>query len=77
MDIEFKRVDPVEVTKTDNDKQERVSPVKVTKTDKDKQERVLWVKEAMADTMAATKEDLKNLTYEVNPFIKKVEEKTY
>ena len=67
----------IDVTKTDNDKQERVSPVKVTKTDKDKQERVLWVKEAMADTMAATKEDLKNLTYEVNPFIKKVEEKTY
>ena len=61
MDIEFKRVDPVEVTKTD----------------KDKQERVLWVKEAMAATTAATKEDLEKLTYEVNPFIKKVEEKTY
>ena len=61
MDIEFKRVDPVEVTKTD----------------KDKQERVLWVTEAMAATTAATKEDLEKLTYEVNPFIKKVEEKTY
>lgn len=59
MDIEFKRVDPVEVTKID----------------KDKQERVLWVKEAMAATTVATKEDLKNLTYEVNPFIKKVEGK--
>ena len=48
-------------------------PVKVTETDTNKQERVPWVKEAIA----ATKEDLKKLTYEVNPFIKKVEGKEY
>lgn len=57
MSIEFKRVDPVDVTEAD----------------KNKQERVLWVKEAIV----ATKEDLKQLTYEVNPFIKKVEGKEY
>ena len=57
MSIELKRVDPVEVTEAD----------------KNKQEIVPWVKEAMA----ATKEDLKQLTYEVNPFIKKVEGKAY
>ena len=51
----------------------RVDPVDVTEADKNKQERVLWVKEAIV----ATKEDLKQLTYEVNPFIKKVEGKAY
>ena len=61
MDIEFKRVDPV----------------KVTETDKNKRESVPWVKEAIADTTAATKDELKKLTYEVNPFIKKVEGKEY
>ena len=54
-----------------------VTPVKVTETDKNKRESVPWVKEAIADTTAATKEDLKKLTYEVNPFIKKVEGEEY
>jgi len=48
-------------------------PVKVTETDTNKQERVPWVKEAIA----ATKQDLEKLIYEVNPFIKKVEGKEY
>ena len=48
-------------------------PVDVTEADKQKQEIVPWVKEAIA----ATKEDLKKLTYQVNPFIKNVEGKEY
>ena len=48
-------------------------PVDVTEADKQKQEIVPWVKEAIA----ATKKDLKKLTYQVNPFIKNVEGKEY
>ena len=76
MSIELNRVDvtPVKVTETDKNKQERV---KVTETDKNKRESVPWVKEAIAETTVATKEDLTKLTYEVNPFIKKVEGEEY
>ena len=50
-------------------------PVDVTEADKNKQEskKLAWVNEAMAGVKA----DLKQLTYEVNPFIKKVEGKEY
>ncbi len=49
--------------------------VDVTEADKNKQEskKLAWVNEAMAEV----KVDLKQLTYEVNPFIKKVEGKEY
>ena len=49
--------------------------VDVTEADKNKQEskKLAWVNEAMAEVKA----DLKKLTYEVNPFIKKVEGKEY
>ena len=59
MSIELKRVDPVDVTETDKNKQES--------------KKLAWVNEAMAGVKA----DLKQLTYEVNPFIKKVEGKEY
>jgi len=59
MSIELKRVDPVDVTEADKNKQES--------------KKLAWVNEAMAGVKA----DLKQLTYEVNPFIKKVEGKAY